>query len=208
MASDGREPSAFLQLTRRNLIKAGTLATAAFGIAAAEPSGIGAAPAAQALPLAAPPELTCLVSIEGQKQGKFAGDFNDAGELGPIIGLAYFHGIKSPRDSASGQATGKRQHDPVRFVKRWGPATPQLSQALATNETLKTVLFEFGGPGPRGDFAVNFTVQLANARVSGIEQHAEAGTTLEEISFVYQKITWTHAPSGNTAEDSSKTADN
>lgn len=36
--------------------------------------------------------------------------------------------IVSPRDQASGQASGKRTHHPVTFVKEWGPATPLLAQ--------------------------------------------------------------------------------
>ena len=34
--------------------------------------------------------------------------------------------VIGPRDAASGQASGKRMHRPVTFVKEWGPATPQL----------------------------------------------------------------------------------
>ena len=34
--------------------------------------------------------------------------------------------VVSPRDSASGQATGKRIHKPFTIVKEWGAATPQL----------------------------------------------------------------------------------
>ena len=45
-------------------------------------------------------------------------------------GAAHFHyNVKSPRDSASGMASGKRTHHPVTFVKEWGPSTPQLFQA-------------------------------------------------------------------------------
>jgi hypothetical protein len=40
--------------------------------------------------------------------------------------------VISPRDSASGQASGKRMHKPVTFVKEWGPATPQLSAVKPT----------------------------------------------------------------------------
>lgn len=40
--------------------------------------------------------------------------------------------VISPRDSASGQASGKRMHNPVTFVKEWGPATPQLSAVKPT----------------------------------------------------------------------------
>lgn len=40
--------------------------------------------------------------------------------------------VKSPRDAASGLASGKRQHRPVTFVKEWGAATPQLSAMKPT----------------------------------------------------------------------------
>jgi hypothetical protein len=43
----------------------------------------------------------------------------------------HYH-VKSPRDSASGQANGKRTHHPVTFVKEWGPATPQLMKVKPT----------------------------------------------------------------------------
>lgn len=33
-----------------------------------------------------------------------------------------------PRDAASGQASGKRMHKPVTFIKEWSAATPQLAQ--------------------------------------------------------------------------------
>lgn len=40
--------------------------------------------------------------------------------------------VKSPRDSASGLATGKRMHKPVTITKEWGPATPQLMKVKPT----------------------------------------------------------------------------
>lgn len=45
--------------------------------------------------------------------------------------------IKTPRDSASGQATGKRMHKPMTIVKEWGPATPQLSAVKPTYNVKK-----------------------------------------------------------------------
>lgn len=36
-----------------------------------------------------------------------------------------------PRDAASGQASGKRMHKPVTFIKEWSAATPQLAQVRA-----------------------------------------------------------------------------
>jgi hypothetical protein len=36
--------------------------------------------------------------------------------------------VVSPRDMATGMATGKRQYAPVKIVKEWGAASPQLSK--------------------------------------------------------------------------------
>ena len=45
---------------------------------------------------------------------------------GKISAAAFHYNVKSPRDSASGMASGKRTHHPVTFVKEWGASTPQL----------------------------------------------------------------------------------
>ena len=50
---------------------------------------------------------------------------------GGAIGDASYRVI-SPRDPASGQASGKRQHKPVTFIKEWGAASPQLSAIAPT----------------------------------------------------------------------------
>ena len=42
--------------------------------------------------------------------------------------------IKSPRDAASGQATGKRTHKPMKIVKEWGASTPLLNFETPTGE--------------------------------------------------------------------------
>lgn len=36
-----------------------------------------------------------------------------------------------PRDAASGQASGKRMHEPVTLIKEWSATTPQLAQVRA-----------------------------------------------------------------------------
>jgi hypothetical protein len=47
------------------------------------------------------------------------------------------YSIKAPRDSASGMASGKRTHKPVKFVKEWGPSTPQLRAITPTYDIKK-----------------------------------------------------------------------
>ena len=47
---------------------------------------------------------------------------------GAPASLMVYHEVKSPRDAASGMATGKRMHRPFTITKEWGPATPMLAK--------------------------------------------------------------------------------
>ena len=66
---------------------------------------------------------TFSMTIEGTKQGVFA-----AAKGGSIAGLRFGYSAKSPRDAASGQATGRRQHGPVVVTKTVGTASPRSSR--------------------------------------------------------------------------------
>src|SRR5438067_12482015 len=48
---------------------------------------------------------------------------------GKVTNASY---IVSPRDSATGMATGRRQYAPVKFIKEWGAASPELSAMKPT----------------------------------------------------------------------------
>jgi type VI secretion system secreted protein Hcp len=137
------------------------------------------------------------VTVEGAKQGKFAGETAREAHRGKLAGLAFHYGVESPRDTASGMASGRRTHHPVVLTKEWGASTPQFVTALCTNELLKSVLFEFVNINPNGEEYVFHTVALTNANVSAIEQYVEEGTVpgdahepraLERISLVFQHI--------------------
>jgi type VI secretion system secreted protein Hcp len=79
----------------------------------------------------------------GATQGDFKGDSLNPRRTGRIDGLDFEPEIESPRDPATGQASGKRQWKPIAIVKRWSASSPQFLQALATNEVLSTVDLEF-----------------------------------------------------------------
>jgi hypothetical protein len=51
---------------------------------------------------------------------------------GKLSAVHFLHEVKSPRDSASGQASGKRMHKPITITKEWGPATPMLNKVRPT----------------------------------------------------------------------------
>jgi len=144
------------------------------------------------------------VTIEGTKQGKWKGESPRDKHKDKIGGLSYFHEIKSPRDVATGQASGKRQHGAITITKEWGASTPQSFQCLCTNEVLKTVLFEFFKTNATGEEYLYHTIKLTNATISNIKYMTGAGAgegassakhtshldthELEALSFTYQKI--------------------
>jgi type VI secretion system secreted protein Hcp len=154
---------------------------------------------------------TFYVSIEGQKQGKFKGEaaFSKLA-TGKITGVSFFYETISPRDAATGQATGKRQHKPVRFTKEWGAASPQLFSALVENENLKSVLFEFVRPDVKGVESVHYTIKLTNASISRIASLLDLtsrsgsrfdGHELETVELTFETIELEDKSSNTTASD-------
>jgi type VI secretion system secreted protein Hcp len=146
------------------------------------------------------------VFITGQSTGAIAGDNTD----GSIAGLAFEHNIISPRDPASGLPTGKRMHKPFTIVKSIDTATPLLYQSLVTNQNLPTVTMKFYKPAVGGEKPeLYYMVTLTNASISSVRNwkpntrdlSADRAGDLEEVSFTYQKITWTWVKGGISASD-------
>jgi type VI secretion system secreted protein Hcp len=140
-----------------------------------------------------------LVTATGQRTGKFNGPVG-----GKIPAIAFSYSVRSPRDPASGLATGKRQHSPIAFTKPWDATSPLFFNSIVSNENLPSVLFEFTQPDAKGLSQVYQTVKLTNASVSGITRRASASsgpTDLEDITLTFQKIEITHVTGGITASD-------
>ena len=67
-----------------------------------------------------------------------------------IATAVFEHSVKSPRDAASGQATGKRMHKPFTITKEWGPSTPMLGKTAGGNAVGSTVGWDLAtGKGAR-----------------------------------------------------------
>ena len=149
---------------------------------------------------------TMFVKIKGAKQGDFKGDVFERGKEGLIKVVSYSHEVVSPRDAASGQASGKRQHKPFIFIKEVDKSTPQLYSALSSNEILTDVSLTFYRPSLKaasGTAMPWFTIKLSNASIAGIKSRIDdKGQVLEEVSLIYQKITWIYTDGGVTHEDS------
>jgi type VI secretion system secreted protein Hcp len=103
------------------------------------------------------------VTIHGKVQGAFRG--NDKPGLSSQI-ISFHYDVQSPRDSSSGQVSGKRQHKPISIVKEWGLSVPQLFQALVAvaGEVLTSVVIQL--IDPHRPKRVSLTFHLTNATVS------------------------------------------
>jgi type VI secretion system secreted protein Hcp len=144
------------------------------------------------------------VTIQGTKQGTFEGQADGAGKArrtskrgGKIAGIRFLLETSSPRDLATGQASGKRQYKPIQITKEWDASSPQLFRALVDNEVLKSVLFEFVKTNAQGREFVYHTIKLTNATVSQLRSYLDLTDTtgdafdaheLEDVSFTFQKI--------------------
>src|ERR1700745_2419516 len=103
------------------------------------------------------------VTIEGKAQTAFKGECAREGHEEQLIGFYFESGISSPRDALTGQANGRRRHQPVLFRKRIGAATPQIAQALCEKGQ-----FAFVRIGEDGSESVYFSVTLAQATIASV----------------------------------------
>jgi type VI secretion system secreted protein Hcp len=138
--------------------------------------------------------VNAFIKITADKQGVLKGEASSETHKDKMEVLSFSYGVVSPRDVASGQATGKRQHQPIRIIKEWGAATPQLFQALVTNERLPSVTIEFYHADSLGMVSLYHVIRLTNAYITGLRQFKDPADAngnspeLEEVSFTYQKI--------------------
>ncbi|MDQ2863521.1 MAG: type VI secretion system tube protein Hcp [Bacteroidota bacterium] len=139
------------------------------------------------------------LNLAGQKQGSIKGGVTQKGREGNILVMAFHHEITSPIDTASGLATGKRMHKPFVITKEIDRSSPLLYSVLVTNENLTTWELSCFGAKPNGAEIKTYTVTLNNARIVDITStmlNNRIGDNaklplMEDVSFAYQKITWT-----------------
>jgi len=165
----------------------------------------GAGPAA-AQAGKSPAGTRIFVTIDGLKQGKLKGEAG-LGERIPVLRVSY--AVSAGRDTATGQASGKRQHGEVVIVKDWGAATPQLFQALVQNEPLKSVVIEFYRTGSTGQEEAVEIMRLSDAAVSKIQMSVSdstspdgpAGRLVDRIELTFRKIEISHPSAKTVATD-------
>ena len=145
------------------------------------------------------------ISVKGAKQGLLKGDVMLRGFEGRMAGLGFRYEVVSPRDVTGFLATGRRQYRPVIITKAWDAASPQLFQALVTNEVLPEVVIDFVAAGPMGQSTVTHSIRLVNASVTEISQYTDPaekpGRHLEDVSLSFQRIEFTDLRGKTSAMD-------
>lgn len=148
--------------------------------------------------------LDFYMKVNGTKQGLLKGEATEAQWQGWLPCLDLDYKAELPMDRDTGMATGVVQQLPVTITKRLGVASPQLFQALMTNEMLKQVDLSFVRTRPDGQREVYYTITLKNANLSQLRLFRSTGLAgerpageYEQVSFRYQTITVKHML-GNT----------
>jgi type VI secretion system secreted protein Hcp len=158
--------------------------------------------------------LNAYLTLKGQKQGAINGSVVQKGREGSILVHAFNHEVVSPRDASSGLATGKRMHKPFTITKDIDKSSPLLWNVLVTNENLAAWTLHCWTPSiasavGSGVEKQSYTITLTNANIASIREMMpdNQNPTLqnlslrEEITFTYQKISWTWVDGGITAQD-------
>ncbi len=137
----------------------------------------------------------------GVAQGRIVGSVQDRGFRGTTGVSSFSQGIVSPRDPASGLATGKRQHKPIVFTMDADSSALQLTRALTSNETLSSCRFRFVRRVD-GEKSQYLTVTLTNAGVARQQLDGRKnGLDSYEFELTYQRISWRWNNGGIEVED-------
>jgi len=123
--------------------------------------------------------------------------------------MEFNHDVHIPTDNNSGRLTGVRVHMPVKLVKSFDAASPMLYKACCQGETLKEVEIKWYAIDDTGAEKEYFSHKLENAKISSMravmpntkDPDKERYVHLEEVSFVYEKITWKFADGNKEYQD-------
>ncbi len=165
--------------------------------------------ASETTPPLASGQVSFYVTIRGVKQGIFKGQSTNSKHANEMQGLQFMAQVTSPRDAATGMASGKRQYSPIVFTKQWDAASPQLLEALTSNESLSLVEFDFIRTSATGEESVYETIKLTNATISSLKRYIgfpDAGEppdarALEDVGITFQKIEISNNDGKTTAMD-------
>jgi type VI secretion system secreted protein Hcp len=153
------------------------------------------------------------VTIENSKGTQIKGDCQQDGREDTVQGYEFRSGAFIPTDQHQARPNGVRIHRPVSFRKRADQATPLLWQSMSRGEKLKKVRFDFYQIDEAGSNKNTYSITIENAVITDMETVLQpegrfSGTEelAEVLSFSFDKITWDHHASSQSASSEWKTA--
>jgi type VI secretion system secreted protein Hcp len=158
------------------------------------------------------------LTIEGVNQGNITqgsstmdsvGNVYQEGHEDEILVEAFSHEVTTPTDPQSGQPSGQRVHKPLVITKVFDKSSPLLYAALTSGERLTKCQLKFYRTSADGQQEPYFTIELEDAIIVDIKAYMpncqdpaqRHFTNLEDISFTYRMITWTHDAAGTSGSD-------
>lgn len=119
--------------------------------------------------------------------------------------------VTAAQDPASRQPTGQRIYEPL-VIRKWvDKSSPELAKALCNTDLCEGEFLFFRPASEDAQMEHFFTVKIERARVSsikrflpdlGVDDVARAGKPpLEQVSFVFGRVTWTHVPGNKVHTD-------
>lgn len=162
--------------------------------------------------------IPAYMSIEGESQGTITEGANTEDSVGndyqeehedEFLVQEFEHQIMVPTNPQSGQPSGQRVHDNLVITKVFDKCSPLLYNALVTGERLPTCTIRWFRTTNEGQEEHYFTHELEDAvivRIKTIMPNAQDPskahlTHMEQISFRYRMITWTHEVAGTEGTD-------
>lgn len=139
---------------------------------------------------------------------KLPGDNIKAKHVDQTELLGYELGVVTARDAATGQASGRRSHEPVIIKCPMGyPGTPPILNALIKSQSLTVLLDFYTIDQATGTEVINYSVKLSNVLVAGFREiYAEDAAlntmpggikrSYNEIKFTFKKIEFISATGG------------
>lgn len=154
--------------------------------------------------------ISAHMTLTGKTQGAIEGSVDMAGREKSILVTGFEHDISIGSDKLTGRPTSDANHGAFVILKEFDKASPKLYKALTKGERFSDVTLKWFRITPEGRQEHYFTQKLENAILVSIKPKMEntrdpakeAFTHMEEVSFRYDKITWTWEPDGIAADAS------
>ena len=154
------------------------------------------------------------LSITGKDQGKIQGSCLFKEHEKEIEIYSFDHVVEVPANLDSPVSSGQPVHTPIVINKEVDKSSPKLYQALCRREVLTEVIFYWYRYTENGQYSLFYSVRLENALIAKIKpwmpnffdlENERQYRFMEDVSFNYEKITWSYGPDGDVEyEDTSQ----